>query len=101
VLGGLKLVQFRKALETVIVQALKTPTNAEGAPALKPHEALIVGCVAIAAMVAAERLGLGQLLAGLMQGVPNDNANTNPGDGGGAGLAGRAVAAEEFEFNVE
>jgi hypothetical protein len=54
---GLKTIQFRKALEQLIVQALKTPTLADGAPALTPAQSLIAGFGAIALAVLVERSG--------------------------------------------
>lgn len=80
VLGGLKTVQFRKALETVIVQFLNTPTTADGAPALKPHEALLAGVGAIAFGVALERFGLGEWLAGLIGGQGAGQGQNNVAD---------------------
>lgn len=76
--AGLKTLQFRKALEQLIVQMLKTPQLADGAPALTPGQSLIAGFGAIALAVLVERSGGLTSILTLIGFGGNGQENANP-----------------------
>jgi hypothetical protein len=85
--SGLKTIQFRKALEQIIVQYLKTPTTAEGAPALSPAQSLIAGFGAIALAVILERSGgLNAILSMIGFGSNEQTPTQNPAVGDSSSL---------------
>jgi hypothetical protein len=88
VLAGLRTVQFRKALETLIVTYLKTPTTGDGAPALSPLQAVMAGFGAIAFGAVLERFGLADLIKGVLAGgQTNTNASGNNASGVSDGVS--------------